>query len=349
MNLDPSIEREEIIETTTRFAALPNPITGCPYNIHDVASTFKHFLGELHGGILGSVDLFESVRKALGMAVKETTRKQDDDWDFSCRGIATDDEKANLRWVASSLANVECAQRRNLIFAVFGLLAHVKHDRARPRDSFLTPPRRHSPQMDPAPAFGFAEAIQDRCAKAGLEAENMSSNSLATVFAPLLLGTLTDEIRIDPAGPAGGQATPSRHHGSPRPTVERIASMAQLQHVSLGTRSGTDLPKHTNSAIDLPHSLSGGDSNITPPILVPLSSFSTALPRDVPKGAWKIRKQVKRQETLDALFLSELEEARLRNEVSLKMCELLIRNWEGVVMEVKAMRRIGNRYGSGRC
>jgi hypothetical protein len=362
MLLEPSIERDEHIETTTRFAALPNPVTVCPYDIHDIASTFKLFLGELHGGILGSVDLFDSLRKGFGMPLVEDTTGHDEGWDFLCRGITHDDERANLKWVASSLANVQCRQRRNVIFAVFGLLAHVKHDRLRPRDSFFpSPPERHAPymDMDTAAALGFTEMLQDRGKKPG--ADNMSSKSLATVFAPLLLGNLTDDIRIDLTGPALAHAIEAHSHfpaGAPRKKSLNSASMVSLQHQSLDMSSGFDVSQHTNSAIDLTehvnktidnsHVLADGDSNITPPFLEPRLSYP-ALARDLPKGAWKIKHMVKREETLDPTFIDELEEAKMRNSVAITMCESLIGNWEGIIQEVRAMRRIGDRYGNGRC
>jgi len=227
MYLDNYATHDSCVEVTIRLAALPSPST-LPYNIHDVASTFKHFLGELHGGILGSVDVFESLKKAL-MPLK----MRDEDLDFQCVGLNDGDgEIVNTKWVARVLCSVECAQRRNLIFAVFGLLASLKQDPAMRRS--------HRTRL-----FDLPLQIQE-LGHGQPGTEYMSSKALGVVFAPLLLGNLTDQIRIDAASRPVSANTHNRRRslltggGSPRKpnksmpprAVGKSTSMMQLRRHS---------------------------------------------------------------------------------------------------------------------
>lgn len=295
-----------------RLAALPSQSV-VAYNIHDVASTFKFFLGELDGGILGSVDVFESLRKVLlpntgtgGGKEKERTSLE-----WACRGIDDENEEEDdgieARWVARVLCGIECAQRRNLILAVFGILAMLKQD---PVDSVMG-----SPSRSPFP-LTFSDALQELSATT--PNERMSSKALSLVFAPLLLGNLTDQIHIEE----------KRHHhtiSSPaifrRRSIPRTASALHLKRFSgnaaqpspsksvypYTSGSGYNKSPSKRNHISAPIQMISGKEN-TP--------FSEKLRRCGGKAGHQGR---------------ELGDGVERNRIAAKMIEILIRNWEVVV------------------
>lgn len=311
--------RQQDIEVTVRLAALPSQSV-VAYNIHDVASTFKFFLGELDGGILGSVDVFESLRKVLlpntgnsGGKEKERTSLE-----WACRGIDDENEEEDddieARWVARVLCGIECAQRRNLILAVFGILAMLKQD---PVDSVMG-----SPSRSPFP-LTFSDALQELSATASNE--RMSSKALSLVFAPLLLGNLTDQIHIEE----------KRHHhtiSSPaifrRRSIPRTASALHLKRFSGNSTqpspskslypstsgSGYNKSPSERNHISAPIQISGKENT---PFSEKLNMpFSEKLKRVGGKAGHQGR---------------ELGDGVERNRIAAKMIEILVRNWEDVV------------------
>jgi hypothetical protein len=334
MYIDPSIERIEHIEVTSRFAALPNPVITFHYNIHDVASTFKSFLQDLQGGILGSVDLFDNIKKGLNVP-----QRVDEDMDFQCCGLANeDDEKSevqneNLKWVAMALCNVECHWRRNLIFAVFGVLAYLKHDKekAKPRDSFFpTPVEGNSPYIDTPAGFGY-QMLRDRCKQVDPNAEVMSSESLAVVFAPVLLGNYTEHIKIDKTKLAIANIIQAHHRlssGSPRKKAQKSISTMHLRPQSLNMNISAEYQHHF---------LASGKINSTLPVGTLESHLSYPA---MPRSTKRIMNMGRRRDTLDSTLRDELGEAGMRNDVAVKIIELLLKNWEGIIREV---RRIPTR------
>jgi hypothetical protein len=139
------------IEYTVRLAALPNQSV-IPYQIHDVASCFKSFLADLDGGLLGSINVFEGLRKVvLPQRLRKSTDSADLEW--KCVGVAEgeeDEEPIDPRHIARILCGIKCAAKRYLILAVFGLLAYFMADDA-PLDQrcvFARPPSTGIPVPD---------------------------------------------------------------------------------------------------------------------------------------------------------------------------------------------------------
>jgi hypothetical protein len=308
MYLEPCTSREQDIEHTLRLGALPSPLV-VSYNTHDVASLFKHFLSDLQGGVLGSVDLFDSLRKALGMKISS-----EDDMDFQCRGLGGGEERS-LRWVGRILCNdIKCHQRKNLIFAVFGLLAHLKHDRP-PRDSFgFAPPIRDLPFRH-RKSWCISAQIQHHCGESKSDSEFMSSKTLAVVFAPLLLGNLTDEIWIDPSRFATMSAFEHQRTSllakSPRKKLAKSMSTMHLR------RQSKDTSIHTSAEIQ----------QTSPFINYPLYSEPTKA----------TQKRIKKKSIENLEVPTELTTRIQRNAVAREMLELLIMNWEGVIREVRGL------------
>lgn len=146
------------LEAIVGSAQLPGDI---PCGTHDAASTFKKFLWDMPGGILGSLALFKALREV--QAVQPSA---------SLSSVETHILKA--RMIALAILSLRSSRRVAVLSAVLGLLAWLKDDRQYSdpdRQDSTTPTR----QRDP---------------------ETMSSKALAVVFAPVLLGDLTEKIAI---------------------------------------------------------------------------------------------------------------------------------------------------------
>lgn len=329
---------QQDIEVTVRLAALPSQSV-VAYNIHDVASTFKFFLGELDGGLLGSVDVFESLRKVLFPSPKTSTgggkERGRTSLEWACRGIDTEvkeevDDGIEARWVARVLCGIECAQRRNLILAVFGILAMLKQD---PVDSVMG-----SPSRERGFPLTFSDAFQELSSEfpptATTTNERMNSKALSLVFAPLLLGNLTDQIHIEE----------KKHHhtlSSPaifrRRSIPRAASAMHLKRISGNSAQAQHSPSksvHVSSSA-LGYNKSPSKRNhISAPILLSgkeNTPFSEKLRR---VGGGKASQG------------KELDDGVERNRIAAKMIEILVRNWEEVVECLREGGFTGN-FGEG--
>jgi hypothetical protein len=288
--------RAEDIEVTIRLGCLPSQ-SALPYNIHDVASTFKCFLGELEGGILGSIEVFESMRKALIPSVKPDRSSLE----WACRGIDEEAENdlVNAHWLARIIYSIECAQRRNLILAVFGVLALLKQD---PKDSVMGSPQRSTFPLT------FTDALQELQLDfppiiPNATNERMSSKAISLVFAPLLLANLTDQIRIEP--------------------LHRISSPAIFRRRSMPRSASTmDFKRFSGNANPSPSKFGRNMSpskhtHISTPISIKGETFTERLrraggKRDIQQG-------------------KELGEGMERNRIAAKMIEICLRNWEDIV------------------
>lgn len=138
--------------------------------MHDIASTFKKFLGELPGGIIGSLRLFDAIRYIM-------TLKYDENETVGPNEVST-----NAKYIAFSLLKLESSHRLALISAVFGLLSYLSDDES---TSLI-----NSSSQESSEAKNNTDINTDAT-------ERMSPHALAVVFAPLLLGNLTDMIRLD--------------------------------------------------------------------------------------------------------------------------------------------------------
>lgn len=301
---------QQDIEVTVRLAALPSQSV-VAYNIHDVASTFKFFLGELDGGILGSVDVFENLRKVLlpNTSAGEGKGKERASMEWACRGIDDENEEEDngieARWVARVLCGIECAQRRNLILAVFGILAMLKQD---PVDSVMG-----SPSRSTAFPLTFSGAMQELSAEFPPSASNerMSSKALSLVFAPLLLGNLTDKIHIEEKKHQHTLSSPAAIFR--RRSLPRTASALHLKRFSGNSTQpspqksmgGYNKSPSKRNHISAPIQLSGKEN--TP--------FSEKFRRSGGKSGQG----------------RELGDGVERNRIAARMIEICVRNWEEVV------------------
>lgn len=170
--------RSTEIEYTVRLPLLPNSNV-IPYQLHDVASCFKSFLADLNGGILGSLDIFNGLRKVvLPQKLRKSTDSSDLEW--KCRGAEVH-EPVNPDHVARILCSIECAASRNLIMAVFGLLAYFMMDDSREpmHPSTYTKRTIHAvPGLD---------ELRDNCLPASRDDGRMTAEALGRIFAPLML------------------------------------------------------------------------------------------------------------------------------------------------------------------
>ncbi|QDS76018.1 hypothetical protein FKW77_004934 [Venturia effusa] len=309
---------QQDIEVTVRLAALPSQSV-VAYNIHDVASTFKFFLGELDGGILGSVDVFESLRKVL--LPKTTTaggkEKEKTSLEWACRGIdeqeKQEDDGIEARWVARVLCGIECAQRRNLILAVFGILAMLKQD---PIDSVMASPSRS------AFPTTFSDSLRELSEdfQPAIGNERMSSKALSLVFAPLLLGNLTDQIHIEEK---------KHHHTLSSPALFRRRSIPR-------TASAFHFKRFSNnSSQSSPQNSPSKRNHISAPIQASAKESSPFVERLKRVGA-KTGQGV------------ELGLGVERNKTAAKMIELCVRNWEDVVECLRDGGGMGGGGGDGR-
>ncbi|QSZ37374.1 hypothetical protein DSL72_009472 [Monilinia vaccinii-corymbosi] len=144
------------IAGTVRCPTLPEHIE-C--DVHDVASAFKRFLSGIPGGILGSLPLFDaliSIQTHL-RGDPELTR--------------TKHTKVRARLIALSISTLRSKYRRELIFAVLGLLCMV----GRAAETA----RREDDRGRPLPTSDL-----------------MGYKPLGIVFGPLLVGDLLENYNI---------------------------------------------------------------------------------------------------------------------------------------------------------
>lgn len=329
---------QQDIEVTVRLAALPSQSV-VAYNIHDVASTFKFFLGELDGGILGSVDIFESLRKVLfpntntNTSTGEGKEKGRTSLEWACRGIDTEvneveNDGIEARWVVMIFCGIECAQRRNLILAVFGILAMLKQD---PVDSVMG-----SPKRERAFPVTFSDALRELTAEFPPATTNdrMSSKALSLVFAPLLLGNLTEQIHIEDK---------KHHHSLSSPAMFRrrsVPSTASALHLKRVSGSSMQ-PQHSPSR-SAHLSSSGLGYNKSPS----KRSHISAPIQLSGKEATPFSEKLRRVGGGKASQGRELGDGVERNRIAARMIEVLVRNWEVVVECLRDGGFAGN-FGEG--
>ena len=104
-------------ETIVVEANLPDNV---PYDVYDVADMFKSFIQDLSGGILGEVELFDSLRKNLPNL---QLTNSDLSLDFGCIGPQ---DSTNPKRIAQILRSVSDKERLNFILLVFGVMASVR-------------------------------------------------------------------------------------------------------------------------------------------------------------------------------------------------------------------------------
>ncbi|KAI9871543.1 MAG: hypothetical protein M1830_002764 [Pleopsidium flavum] len=132
------------------------------YNIQDIASLFKKFLAGIGGGILGSLPLFVAL-----LHIKDHL--------FTDPNLTENHQQAlRARLIALTISCVNSEFRISLICAVLGLLAMIGHEA-------------ESKIQEELSATGYRPTT-----------ELMGYQALCVVFAPLLLGDLTDEIKLSP-------------------------------------------------------------------------------------------------------------------------------------------------------
>ncbi|KAI9755081.1 MAG: hypothetical protein M4579_004420 [Chaenotheca gracillima] len=146
-----------LIQQTVGSGTLPLQI---PYCIHDVASAFKKFLSGVPGGILGSVELFRVLRD-IREHLFNPSRKTDAQY-----------HHFRARLMALAIASSGAEIRISLICAALGLACLVGQ-----RGETI---RLGKPELKPPGG-----------------SDMMNYQGLSVVFAPLLLGSLTDMITTD--------------------------------------------------------------------------------------------------------------------------------------------------------
>lgn len=122
------LRRESGIEAMVCAANLPENI---PYGVYEVADAFKSFIRDLPGGILGDVELFNSLSKNLP---NQQLANSDLSLDFGCFGPQ---DPVNPKWIAQILRGVSDKERLSLILLVFGIMASVRVTYYSPRASKL--------------------------------------------------------------------------------------------------------------------------------------------------------------------------------------------------------------------
>ncbi|KAI9715307.1 MAG: hypothetical protein M1828_000907 [Chrysothrix sp. TS-e1954] len=150
--LDVSESGQHQIRSTMALCTIP---ADCNCSTHDVASTFKRFLSDLPEGVFGSIGLYRTL-KEIEVCYKA--------------GRCLDTSVSRL--VALAILSLRSSRRIALIAAIFGLLAHLKHDNG-DRDAEIA----------------FSKIDQ--------RSESMSSKALGVVFAPTLLGSLIEDIDVE--------------------------------------------------------------------------------------------------------------------------------------------------------
>lgn len=155
---------EEEVSSTIRCPNLPSHIK---LGIHDIASVFKRFLGNLSGGILGSLAVFDALVAIFSQlqAEPEFTR--------------TRRTRLRARLIALALNTIQSRYQRDLVCAVCGLLSFIGR------------------QAEVA----SHEDVKGRPLPTG---ELMGYNALGIIFGPLLVGDLLLEYSMKTADPAAG-------------------------------------------------------------------------------------------------------------------------------------------------
>ncbi|KAJ2902189.1 RhoGAP domain-containing protein [Zalerion maritima] len=183
-------DRSEVAETTRQ----PNLPIHINYEVHDVASLFKRILSGLPGGILGSLALFDALI-AIHSQLHDTPHSSQS---TQC--------KIRARLIALAIGAVESQFQRELVCAVFGLLALL--------GKAAGPPLEERGQQ-PSPKH---------------QNEVMGYEALGIVFGPLLIGDLISTHTMKLADPSAGlvlyPATP------PRSRKERMRKIRQDRHHS---------------------------------------------------------------------------------------------------------------------
>ena len=134
--------------------ALPKHIN---YNPHDVASLLKKFIGGLHGGLLGSVELFNTLNGAL-----INLERQPEQTDESFTAL-----KAQI--IALLISSIPNAKQMHLICAFFGLTAAIGEETEKMKASGISRDKTN---------------------------ELMGHRALGVVFGPLLLADLEAELDL---------------------------------------------------------------------------------------------------------------------------------------------------------
>ncbi|KAI9814279.1 MAG: hypothetical protein M1826_002299 [Phylliscum demangeonii] len=143
------------IQTTIGSAMLPTHI---PFAAHDVASVFKKFLNCLSGGILGSVELFETLRSVEGHVFRDA------------RFAQSQATVLRPKLIALAIASLDTELHISVICAVFGLLSMIG-------------------------SAGQCSLSANDDRRESQPTEMMGFHALAVVFGPLLLGNLATEIQ----------------------------------------------------------------------------------------------------------------------------------------------------------
>lgn len=168
-------------------------------NAHDVASAFKRFLWDLPGGIIGSTALFKTLKE-----IEHTPAKY--------HQAGTDERFLRPRLVALALLSLPSRRRFALICAVFGLLAFLKQDDVS--------------EASPTSSYHWGS-------------ESMSSRALGVVFAPVLLGNMTEHIEV------GASPTTSKRGLLPQRKTQKRSTKTECSpeiQASLGrTSSAADI------------------------------------------------------------------------------------------------------------
>jgi hypothetical protein len=234
------------IEYTVRLPLLPNANV-IPYQIHDVASCFKSFLGDLNGGILGSLEIFEGLRKVvLPQRVRKSTESADLEW--WCIGDE-DLEPVDPKHIARILCSIECAASRNLIMAVFGLLAFFMVDDEPFHEMYNVGHSTGVPAMD---------EVREFCLQSPATDARMTAESLGRIFAPLMLSEdAVKDIRMDFDKREHERKDKEKKRQSWTPSPLKHVSLSPNKRVISRIRSRTSLASNrTNIHINIhPHPL----------------------------------------------------------------------------------------------
>lgn len=156
------------ISSTIRYPCLPTHINA---GVHDVASTFKKLLAGLPGGILGSLSLFDALVAIHSQLPEDVEINK------------TEQTKIRASLIALAIGTVKSQYRRELIYAVFGLLSLI----GRVAETATEQDEGYDDLGIPPPA-----------------ADLMGYDALGIVFGPLLLGDLINSYTTSVASPHSG-------------------------------------------------------------------------------------------------------------------------------------------------
>ncbi|POS85617.1 hypothetical protein EPUL_001250 [Erysiphe pulchra] len=159
-----SYEQSKTVAGTVRSPTLPGHIK-C--DVYDIASTFKKFLIGLPGGIIGSSTLFDVF---LSINIQLNSGPE---------SIRTKLAHVRVRLIALAVLNLSSEFRRNLIYAVFGLLCMIGR----------------------AAEAMKSEEDQDRSIPTS---DFMDYDSLGTIFGPIIIGDLIESYSMQIASPKAG-------------------------------------------------------------------------------------------------------------------------------------------------